>query len=56
MSFGAGRVGCAPTVSELLRPGLPAELVGIAEVFCGQSDSDAQFQLGLDLMLRGTNQ
>lgn len=56
VGFGTGRVGCAPKVSELLRPGLPDELVGVAEVFCGQSDSDAQFELGLDLMLRGTDQ
>lgn len=53
LSFGTGAVGCAPVVSDLLRPGLPPELVGVAEVFCGQSDYDAQFQLGLDLMLRG---
>lgn len=45
--------GCAVEVRELLRPGTPAALVAVADVFCGQSDSDAQFELGLDLMLRG---
>jgi TetR/AcrR family tetracycline transcriptional repressor len=48
-----GSTGCAPEVSQLLRPGTPEELAAVAEVFCGQSDVDAQFELGLDLMLRG---
>ena len=45
---------CRPTVDELLRPGLPDELAAIAQVFCGQCDPHAQFELGLDLMLHGT--
>lgn len=53
VSWGLGQPGCAPAVSDLLRPGVPDELVGVAEIFCGQSDLDAQFELGLDLMLRG---
>jgi len=53
VSWGCGP-GCAPVVSDLLRPGVPHELVGVAEVYCGQSDPDAEFELGLDLMLRGT--
>ncbi|MPZ88128.1 MAG: TetR family transcriptional regulator, partial [Nitriliruptorales bacterium] len=53
VSWGLGAPGCAPAVSDLLRPGVPGELVGVAEVFCGQCDLDAQFELGLDLMLRG---
>jgi TetR/AcrR family tetracycline transcriptional repressor len=46
---------CAPSVDDLLRPGVPEELVQVAHVFCGESDLDAQFELGLDLMLRGTD-
>lgn len=53
LSLGLGAPGCAPAVSDLLRPGVPDELVGVAEVFCGQHDPDAQFELGLELMLRG---
>lgn len=45
--------GCAIDVRRLLRPGTPEELATIAEVFCCQSDADAQFDLGLELMLRG---
>ncbi|GAA1580140.1 TetR/AcrR family transcriptional regulator C-terminal domain-containing protein [Kribbella sancticallisti] len=48
-----GRPGCAPNVNDLLRPGTPPDLVAVAQVFCGQSDPDTQFALGLDLMLRG---
>lgn len=47
-----GCADCAPSVSGLLRPGTPDELAAVAEIFCGQSDPDAQFELGLDLMLR----
>jgi TetR/AcrR family tetracycline transcriptional repressor len=43
----------APTVADLLRPGIPDELAAVAEVFCGQSDPDAEFELGLDLMVGG---
>lgn len=53
VSWGMGGPGCAAIVSDLLRPGVPDELVGVAKVYCGQSDPDAEFELGLDLMLRG---
>lgn len=42
-----------PNVADLLRPGTPEDLAAVAEVFCGQANYDDQFQLGLDLMLRG---
>ncbi|MGH3343770.1 MAG: TetR/AcrR family transcriptional regulator [Carbonactinosporaceae bacterium] len=45
--------GCAVDVRQLIRPGTPAELPAVADMFCGQSDAAAQFELGLDLMLRG---
>jgi TetR/AcrR family tetracycline transcriptional repressor len=45
--------GCSVDARRLLRPGTPEALAAVAEVFCGQSDPDAQFELGLDLMLRG---
>lgn len=49
--------GCTPDdVRELLRPGTPDDLVTVAEIFCGRSDSDAEFELGLDLMLRGIDE
>lgn len=41
------------SVAELLPPGVLPELAEVAEVFCGQADPGAQFELGLDLMLRG---
>lgn len=55
VTWGLGRTGCAPEpeVGKMLRPGTPEDLAAIAEIFCGQSDVDAQFELGLDLMLRG---
>lgn len=53
ITWETGEVGCAPEVSQLLRPGTPDDLAAVAEVFCGQSNLDAQFELGLDLMLRG---
>ncbi|NUR05219.1 MAG: TetR family transcriptional regulator [Streptomyces sp.] len=53
VNWGLAVAGCRPTVADLLRPGTPADLAAVAEVFCGQSDPDAQFELGLDLMLRG---
>jgi len=53
VAWGNGQPGCAPAVSDLLRPGTPEDLAGVAEVFCGQSDLDRQFEHGLDLMLRG---
>jgi TetR/AcrR family transcriptional regulator, tetracycline repressor protein len=52
VSWGLG-AACAPSVSDLLRPGIPDELAAVAQVFCGQGAPDAQFELGLDLMLRG---
>lgn len=53
VAWGDGRPGCTPAVSDLLRPGTPDELAAVADVFCGQYDLGAQFELGLDLMLRG---
>lgn len=44
---------CRPAVSQMLRPDTPDELAAVAEVFCGQANPDAMFELGLDLMLRG---
>jgi hypothetical protein len=55
LSWTTGRVGCAPDVSDLLRRGIPDDLARIAEVFCGESDHDQAFELGLDLMLRGVD-
>jgi TetR/AcrR family transcriptional regulator, tetracycline repressor protein len=55
INWSCGRPGCRPPVSDLLRPGTPQELAGLAEVFCGGYDPDEQFQLGLDLMLRATD-
>lgn len=40
-------------VAELLPSDVAPELADVAEIFCGQADPDAQFELGLDLMLRG---
>jgi hypothetical protein len=48
-------VGCGPAIADLLRPDVPTELVGVAETFCGQSNPQNEFQLGLDLMLQGIN-
>lgn len=56
VSWGGGQPGCSPPVSDLLGPGTPDELAAVADVFCGQFDADAQFELGLDLMLRGIEQ
>jgi AcrR family transcriptional regulator len=44
---------CAPAVDDLLRPDVPTELVDIAQNFCGQFNPQAEFELGLDLMVRG---
>ncbi|PSL01651.1 TetR family transcriptional regulator [Haloactinopolyspora alba] len=55
LSWGLGCPGCVPSVRDLLRPGTPDDLAGVADVFCGQSDPDAQFELGLDLMIRGSS-
>jgi TetR/AcrR family transcriptional regulator, tetracycline repressor protein len=51
VNWGLG-AGCAPAVGDLLRPGIPDDLAAVAQVFCGQGAPDAQFELGLDLMLR----
>lgn len=54
VAWSSGQEGCrTQTVAEFLPPGIPADLAEVAEVFCGQADPDAQFHLGLDLMLRG---
>ena len=44
---------CAPVGRDLVPAGAPEELLAIADVFCGCVDMAAQFELGLDLMLRG---
>lgn len=53
ITWDTGGPGCAVDVQQLLRPGTPDDLAAVADVFCGQSDAEAQFELGLDLMLRG---
>lgn len=56
VAWGIDHTGCGPPpAQDLLRPGVSAELTGVAEVFCGQYDPHAQFELGLDLMLRGSD-
>lgn len=52
VGWGMGGPGCSPSVGDLLRPDIPDDLAAVAHTFCGQSDPDAQFTLGLDLMLR----
>lgn len=53
IAWSTGRPGCAQgSARTFVLPGTPAELTAIADVFCGQSDNDTQFELGLDLMLR----
>lgn len=42
------------TVGEMLRPDVTPELARVAEIFCGQSDPEQEFNMGLDLMLRST--
>ncbi|MGP4030025.1 TetR/AcrR family transcriptional regulator C-terminal domain-containing protein [Actinomadura sp. 3N407] len=51
--WGLAGTGCRPAVGQLLRPGTPGDLAAVTEIFCGQADTDVQFELGLDLMLRG---
>lgn len=53
VTWSASQAGCAPAVGDLLRPGTPPELAAVADIFCGQHDPDAQFELGIDLMLHG---
>lgn len=50
VSWGLG-AACAPSVPDLLRPGIPEDLAAVAEIFCGHGAPDAQFELGLDLMV-----
>lgn len=52
--WGMGGI-CRPAISDMLRPGTPDELAAVAEVFCGQADPDAMFELGVELMLRGAD-
>lgn len=52
LSWGLGGAECTPVVADLLKPETPDYLAGVAEIFCGQSDVDEQFEFGLDLMLR----
>ncbi|EGD42760.1 TetR/AcrR family transcriptional regulator [Nocardioides sp. NPDC057772] len=56
ITWDPGNPGCAVDARQLLRPGTPDELAAVADVFCGQSNAEAQFELGLDLMLRGIEQ
>jgi AcrR family transcriptional regulator len=51
--FHATAPDCAPVGRDLVPPGADEELLAIADVFCGCVDMAAQFELGLDLMLRG---
>jgi AcrR family transcriptional regulator len=44
---------CVPVGRDLVPAGADEELLAIADVFCGCIDMAAQFELGLDLMLRG---
>jgi AcrR family transcriptional regulator len=44
---------CAPVGRDLVPAGAEEELLAIADDFCGCVDMAAQFELGLDLMLRG---
>jgi TetR/AcrR family tetracycline transcriptional repressor len=50
---GAAAPDCAPLGRDLVLAGADEELLAIADVFCGRVDMAAQFELGLDLMLRG---
>jgi TetR/AcrR family tetracycline transcriptional repressor len=36
--WGLDGTGCGSAVSDLLRPGIPGDLVGLAEIFCGRGD------------------
>jgi AcrR family transcriptional regulator len=56
VAWSTGQPGCAPAVSDLLRPGTPEDLIPVANDFCGRYDYDNEFRLGLDLMLRGVEQ
>jgi TetR/AcrR family tetracycline transcriptional repressor len=51
--FPASLPDCAPLGRDLVPAGADEELLAIADVFCGRVDMAAQFELGLDLMLRG---
>lgn len=45
--------GCVPAGRDLVPAGADEELLAIADNFCGCVDMAAQFELGLELMLRG---
>jgi TetR/AcrR family tetracycline transcriptional repressor len=51
--FRAAAPECAPVGRDLVPAGADEELLAIADDFCGCVDMAAQFELGLDLMLRG---
>jgi AcrR family transcriptional regulator len=51
--FPAAAPECAPVGRDLVPAGAEEELLAVADVFCGCVDMAAQFELGLDLMLRG---
>ncbi len=51
--FRAAAPECAPIGRDLVPPGADEELLANADVFCGNVDMAAQFELGLELMLRG---
>lgn len=55
ITWDTAEASCAVDVRSMLQPDTPPDLVAVAEVFCGQSAPDAQFETGLDLMLRGMN-
>jgi len=51
--FRAAAPGCTPAGRDLVPAGADEELLAVADVFCGCVDMAAQFELGLELMLRG---
>ena len=51
--FRPGASDYAPPGRDLVPAGAEEDLLAIADVFCGCVDMAAQFELGLDLMLRG---
>ena len=51
--FRAAAPECAPIGRDLVPADADEELLAIADVFCGSVDMAAQFELGLELMLRG---
>ncbi len=51
--FRAAAPGCTPAGRDLVPAGADEELLAVADVVCGCVDMAAQFELGLELMLRG---